>query len=53
MKPRTPPPNHGDLDAAPFFPKNSARVPGLTYTKAAGGMTLRLGRRRWRVKARA
>ena len=45
----------GDIDGAPgpaFFPKNSARVPGLTYTRATGGITLRLGRRRWRVKAR-
>ena len=45
----------GELDGAPgpaFFPKISARVPGLGCTAGAAGITLRLGRRVWRVKAR-
>ena len=44
----------GEIDGAPgpaFFPDNSVSVPGLTYRRAAG-MTLRLGRRVWRVRGR-
>ena len=38
-------------DHCAFFPDNSVRVPGLSYTRGAG-MTLRLGRRVWRVRER-
>jgi len=45
----------GGIDGAPgpaFVPDNSARVPGLTCVFPTAGITLRLGTRVWRVRAK-
>ncbi len=45
----------GVLDGAPgpaFMPEDSVAVPGLRYGSRAGGITVLLGGRMWRVKAK-
>jgi len=45
----------GVLDGAPgpaFMPQDSVAVPGLRYSVRAGGITVLLGNRVWRVKAK-
>ena len=45
----------GGIDGAPgpaFFPDETVEVPGLSVEKRFGGLSVRLGTRKWQVKGK-